>query len=140
MIHWNFKKITTALLTTLGIGTLTSCYGMPPIDYGASWSANLYGDEEMKPIKGIKATLRQGNTVIEETTSDEDGYIEFSREGESYRTSICTEYVSDYFTVELSDIDGEANGGKFKSKTIEEISLWMGNVDYEPIVLEKDEQ
>lgn len=34
-ITWNWKKIVTIILGTLGIGTLTSCYGMPigPDDY-----------------------------------------------------------------------------------------------------------
>ncbi len=28
-INWNFKKITATILGILGIGMLTSCYGMP---------------------------------------------------------------------------------------------------------------
>ena len=34
-ITWNWKKTVTIILGTLGIGTLTSCYGMPigPDDY-----------------------------------------------------------------------------------------------------------
>ncbi len=113
MIHWSFKKIITSLMTVMGVGTLTSCYGMPahygtPAVFGYVSSSENY---EKDGIKGIKVTVKDGDTVIGTAITDKDGYYSIDLPGTWY----CE---SDSYTLEACDIDGSENGS-YKSFTKE---------------------
>ena len=137
-MHWDFKKITTAVLTTLGIGTLTSCYGMPPVNYGSEWSATIYGGKDTElPLNNIHVRLISGREIIAEDWTDSTGFV--SLQMDPGRTAfMMPEDGSRCMELIITDDDGTQNGGKFKSFT-KQIYFDENNTDYEEIFLEKDE-
>ena len=130
MIRWNFKKALTSLMTVMGIGTLTSCYGMP-IYCG---NAALYGyvasseDYQKDCIEGIKVTVFYEDKEIGTALTDKDGYYSIELDGNYYN------FYDENFRVKFSDVDGDKNGS-FKEKTIE-ISFDMDM--QQDMVLEKE--
>lgn len=92
-LHWTWKKIVSIVLGFLGIGTLTSCYGMPYIDdpyveYGSPHNKYFIsgtvvegknGEKEYKPLENIEITVKETAWVDDEnyigsrTTSYSDG-------------------------------------------------------------------
>lgn len=89
----------------LGLLTVSACYGTPYTEYVSRVQVNgRVSDENNNPIEGI-----QIEGAVSGTLSGSDG--SFTLSGRSNHEE----------TVELlfKDVDGEANGGKFKDKTIE---------------------
>mgnify|MGYP003571341201 CR=1 FL=1 len=125
-IHWTWKRIVTTICTILGIGTLTSCYGMIEDDY----EFDIYGTVTGKingaetAIKGIAVAIsKTGSDNDKITLTDSDGWFEFR------------ELTEGTYTLTFNDIDGEKNG-KFKQYT-RDVTL---NDDYNPkITLESAE-
>lgn len=105
-IHWTWKRIVGTILGILGIGTLTSCYGV----YEEYAYYDIYGNVKgavngtEQPLKGISVVLYEGNDATKSTLTDTDGWYEFHdlRMG-SYK-------------LRFTDIDGKENGGNFKAK------------------------
>ena len=93
-------RVLTRLFALFGMTlTCVACYGVEYTEYRESFSASgRVVDSEGEPITGIKVSVANSHTA-----TDESGWF-FIR---GYNTGI-------YF----SDIDGEANGGNFKSRTI----------------------
>lgn len=110
MIKWNFKKILTSALTVLGIGTLTSCYGMPANGLGCSVFGNVSSENASDGISGIKVTLKDGDKIIASDVTNASG---------NYDIMCSEEYSGRNFTLEFSDIDGNENGAyENQQKTI----------------------
>ena len=120
-IHW-YNAVLTALLSMLGYGCSTTSnepemYGTPTADYIFKGRVT---DEAGVPIQGIKTSLKQ---VFK---ADDRTYVEGL---DSVLTDASGDYQLKYggmmgFTEHQSkliveDIDGEANGGKFLSDTID---------------------
>ena len=119
-----YKAILSALLTVLGFeacsvsddgeDSMVCMYGMPT----ATW--NLKGivtDEAGKPIEGIKTSvkhvyeLESGKTEtwgIDSVMTDADGQYSLK----------AYDMGSDIKLI-VEDVDGEANGGKFRSDTLD---------------------
>lgn len=88
-LHWTWKKIVSIVLGFLGIGTLTSCYGMPYIDnpdemYGCphnkyfitgTVAGDIDGDGEYEPLQKIEIRVNPENDYHNRYThySDEKG-------------------------------------------------------------------
>ena len=117
-IHW-YNAILTALLSMLGYGCSTTSnepemYGTPTADYIFKGRVT---DEAGVPIQGIKTSLKQ---VFK---SDNGTYVEGL---DSMLTGASGDYQLKYdgmiehqSKLIVEDIDGEANGGKFLSHTID---------------------
>ena len=112
-INMIWRKIITSVLTILGIGTLTACYGAVPGWYSFSGRVTTGedsdGDGKNDGIKGIKVELsKDGNVLSSETTDDDGSFLLYTNSGYG-ETGI----------IKFTDIDGEENGGRFKEKTVE---------------------
>ena len=120
-IHW-YNAILTALLSMLGYGCSTTSnepemYGTPTADYIFKGRVT---DEAGVPIQGIKTSLKQ---VFK---SDDRTYVEGL---DSVLTGASGDYqlkyggiigqIDHHSKLIVEDVDGEANGGKFLSDTID---------------------
>ncbi len=130
----NWKKVVTSVFAVLGVGTLTSCYGVidpssVPGVAGTVTSAKTTEENEGTPIEGIKITMQTPDgTVLGTTTTESDG---------SYYFELSTEGYSDsgkQYTLIFEDVDGKANGS-FKKKidtvTIDLYQTVLKNVELE---------
>lgn len=109
VISKKWKKLSYKILTALGIGMLTSCYGMPIAGEFTFIEGDVTGIDE-KPVEGIKVTLEVNKKKLYGFT-DENGhyYIEVLLGSEDDIPAIIT----------FEDIDGEENGSyEIKEKTI----------------------
>lgn len=131
-ITWTWKKILSLILGFLGIGTLTSCYGMIPMDPNEipiDFAGIVIGDIEDDdindpvPIPGIKVSL-----FSYETNTDSDGYFSFS-------LPPSDKYPIDYEII-FEDVDDEKNGS-FKNTTKTGTILYPGIGEWQEITLEK---
>lgn len=110
------KRFLLYLLSLLGFG-LSSCaggnldaYGVPHINFRLS--ARVI-DESGEPIQGIEA--RPCRNRYDERFDDKSGYSDYQGYIEAYgRPSPGTQY-----TVRFIDEDGELNGGKFETLTLD---------------------
>ena len=107
-INWTWKRIVGTILGILGIGTLTSCYGVPEdefyYDIYGKVTGNINGTE--KPIEDICVELYKNGKFNKAIHTDSDGWYEFRElEGTTYM-------------VRFSDTDGAENGS-FKTKVID---------------------
>ena len=120
-IHW-YNAVLTALLSMLGYGCSTTSnepemYGTPTADYIFKGRVT---DEAGVPIQGIKTSLKQvfksdGGTYVEGLDSvltDASGDYQLKYGGMMGFTEHQSKLI-------VEDIDGEANGGKFLSDTID---------------------
>ena len=87
--------------------------------YYVLWAYGTVVDEAGEPIPGIRASVGRNSEL-----TAEDGHF----------------YVEDYSYSKLviTDIDGEENGGDFKSREIE--LLYQGKNDVGDIVLERKQE
>ena len=96
-------RVLTRLFALFGITlTCVACYGTPYEEYRFDFAASgRVVDGEGNPIKGIEVS-----TMNETTLTSDDGrfYVEGWR--------------LDSEVVKFEDIDGEANGGEFKTQDI----------------------
>ena len=106
VIKKTFKKIAYAVLCPVGVGTLTSCYGMPNgMSYGCS--CTVYGNvtsDGTNGIEGIEVTITYGSkTQTKKTTKDGSYYFYYSFDSDDLISGIdCT--------LNFKDVDGETNG------------------------------
>ena len=122
-INWTWKRILGTIFGVLGIGTLTSCYGVYEDDFTDDYDKNyhdIYGvvtgkiDGESKPIKDIVVTLVKKETDKETSevtrsspsfdSTSETGSFHFYRRGEGT------------YELTFNDIDGEENGSFTQKK------------------------
>jgi hypothetical protein len=115
------EKIIVTVLTFLGCGMLTSCYGCMPGDFVLSGTVTSDGTSA---IKGVSVSCAKDGSDTETTTTDENGYYEFA---------INADCISG--TLTFTDTDGADNGGSFKSQT-KKFTTDETNFD---VTLEKDE-
>jgi len=103
------RKILRAVFRVLGVTAVSlvfqACYGPPPVRRA---DVTIHGSAKSKttnaPIMGINVSIE--NTSIRHLTSNDGNfYLYLPR--------------PDIYTVIFEDIDGPANGGKFKPHSIE---------------------
>lgn len=136
-IHWTFKKILSLILGALGIGTLTSCYGMPIYasyygmppnltGYNFELTGNVKGDLNDDGIKeeniqNIKVTIKQKDNTNNNSNSDYNDLLKYiekhTLDDGSYYLFWNTETPDLEYEITFTDIDGEENGS-FENKTI----------------------
>lgn len=102
VIKKTFKKIAYAVLCALGVGTLTSCYGMP---HGCPYT--VYGNvtsDGTTGIEGIEVTITYGSkTQTRKTAKDGSYYFSYLFDSDDLISGIdCT--------LNFKDVDGETNG------------------------------
>ncbi len=118
-IKWNLKKTGVTLLGILGIGTLTSCYGMPPNPSSSFIEGKIKSGSEAS-IPGIEVSLfDKDGLLVSETISDKDGNY-----------AICI-FSDGKYILKFKDIDGIENG---KYKTLE-TSVNVENVDFSTLII-----
>ena len=111
------KKLITqslsALLSLLGFSGCSgfgfgSCeYGTPTTDYQIRGTVT---SDDGSPIKDIRVTIAQSEWDRQDTLyTDQDG---------KFASQILKDWYIEDQTVRFHDIDGEANGGKFKPDTL----------------------
>lgn len=120
-----YNTILTALLTMLGYGCSSDepmdMYG-PPVEYGTPYADYIVKgqvtDEAGTPIKDIQITAPYGYG----TDSQHDQVVQTDAAG----NFTLKEFSSmKGYQIIFEDIDGEANGGDFKSDTINVNTLPM---------------
>lgn len=140
------ERFLRGLLVLLGFGAASSCnnsvfieideYGVPIVRYTVK--GRVIDSETRQPIKGISISDQD---KIGHTTTDDNG--QFVQTGDISRWSTN-------FKLNLQDIDGEANGGKFAEKWVTiniseddlvDKSTWVKGYDKEigDIVLDKEQ-
>lgn len=128
--YW-YKAVLTTLLALLGYGCSSDepeffpMYGTPSIDFRFDGQVT---DETGTPIQGIKTSVKiviplaDGRKDVygqDSVLTDVSGRYQLKHIGMGYETKLIVE-----------DIDGEANGGEFRSDTLD--------VDVEKAVKVKD--
>lgn len=98
-IHWTWKKILGTVLGILGIGTLTSCYGMPEDGF-----YDIFGTVQGK----INGTL-QAIPGIQVEVKDSEGYKYNDKTDSKGKFSIRDVFEGNC-TITFTDVDGEENG------------------------------
>ncbi len=119
VVKKKFKKIAYTVLTALGIGMLTSCYGMPTraysIDY-FSLHGKVTAEGTNKEIPGIKVTVNYGGEIKTYITDSSGNYFfDLYFDSEDFPGGIDV-------TITLTDIDGETNG-TYSTKTLEPVRV-----------------
>ena len=122
-----WKKLTCSFFAALGMGTLVSCYGMPPNGFYTC----VYGtvtDSSQNAVRGIKVTVKNNDTRSVDTTDEQGKYfIEFFA-----KQTEPLDYI-----IEFQDIDGDENGN-FKLKT-ERIDFYNQDSLQKDIALEENQ-
>lgn len=99
-------------LTMLGFsGCQPACeYGPPPVEYDEYKVSGIVTDIYFNPLKGIEVKVvdEYSNKNVKIYT-DSEGVFESPR----LKTSLLGEQL-----LQFTDVDGEANGGEFRSKTV----------------------
>lgn len=97
-------------IAALGLSAVPSCdsfkceYGTPTMDFEVSGKVI---DDKASPINGIKVTIADRYVESEAFTSRDGG---FSYTGHTF--------PNDHVNLVFTDIDGEENGGEFKTDTV----------------------
>lgn len=122
--HW-YNAVLTALLSVLGYGCSSSdddsliCeYGVPTADYVVK---GIVTDEQGTPIEGIKVSTKHVSRDLEAMGIHEAYTIDSLQTDAAGRYTLTNGayYYYNDFKLFVEDIDGEANGGTFKSDTID---------------------
>lgn len=124
-IRWTWQKIAGTILGVLGIGTLTSCYGMPENTYTIRGTVKGKIDGVTMPIEGIEVKV-----------TDSDGYYGREHTDSSGNFTLEGEFEGTY-EISLTDVDGTENGS-FKEKKIENVLL-QDDKDLGEITLENSD-
>ena len=111
------KRLLYLLLGLLGISA-TGCdfmrveYGVPHVHFNLK--ARVI-DEAGKPIEGIEARVKVGSGDYHTPFDNRTGVTNYLGEIDAHTSSM---FSMDH-TIIFLDPDGEANGGKFESKTVD---------------------
>lgn len=148
-ITWTWQKIITAILGVLGIGTLTSCYGMPLNGEFIEFTGKVFYDHDNDsstdpvPVSGIKVTgettLPRTEPTMDYSLTGENGEFWFSF-FKSYEDEARAAAPTPDYTITFTDIDGEDNGNlkdltvKIDSNRIdpETLTLDLGKIQLDP--------
>lgn len=101
-LHWTWKKIVSIVLGFLGIGTLTSCYGMPYIDnpdemYGCphnkyfvsgTVTGDTDGDGKYEPLQKIEISVKKIDIPEDGSYG---GYTPYSDENGNFVVTVITD-------------------------------------------------
>ncbi len=112
MIRWTFKKTFTSILTLLGIGTLTSCYGMAP-NY-ARLEGTVTSKDGNKAVSGIRVRALDSDGLELDSTETMEGGMYY----------LNTKALGSKVKVLFEDVDGKENGSfKKQAKDIALVDL-----------------
>ena len=116
----NFKLINWLCATIISLLGFSACKAEKEIlyEYGSPYADYKYmgtiTDEDGNPIQGIKATLIGSSNLVSGNeiavfTTDKDGKFE---------SEYYNERNTNIYKIDLTDTDGELNGGEFASASI----------------------
>ena len=127
--RWNVESFLSGALALLGfagcsnINDAPDLYGTPSVDYKVIGTVT---DEQGKPLKDIQVIVKNPNgwSYYDDNTSRESlppqvipDTLYTDKDGKFTSNNVHAISVSK-FTVEIQDIDGEANGGEFLQKQL----------------------
>ena len=127
--RWNVESFLSGALALLGfagcsnINDAPDLYGTPSVDYKIIGTVT---DEQGKPLKDIQVIVKNPNgwSYYDDNTSRESlppqvipDTLYTDKDGKFTSNNVHAISVSK-FTVEIQDIDGEANGGEFLQKQL----------------------
>ena len=101
------RKASALIITGTVSMVLAACYGTPMDIEGYKWVQVTNEDNE--PIEGLELKLMKDST-LETVKTNADGVSEFYGVYES---------ETEDYSIEITDIDGEENGGLFENKTVD---------------------
>ena len=125
--RWNVESLLSGALALLGFAGCSNItdapdlYGTPSVDYKIIGTVT---DEQGKPLKDIQVIVKNPNgwSYYDDNTSRESlppqvipDTLYTDKDGKFTSNNVHAISVSK-FTVEIQDIDGEANGGEFLQK------------------------
>ncbi|MBP7551902.1 MAG: radical SAM-associated putative lipoprotein [Spirochaetes bacterium] len=108
------KKIILSIVTGTSSLIIAACYGMPSLAGEYRPFRIKVKDDSNIPISGLEVKVNVYNPSETIPFDSQTGTTD--ELGEYIYNSIDASYK---YTVDISDVDGEANGGDFASKTIE---------------------
>lgn len=121
-----YNAVLTALMSLIGYGCSSSddpwggglcMYGTPHADYQFMGTVN---DESGSPVKGIKVAAKNVYRSQDGAVVDTYGVDSTQTDGSGKYAFETQRFISDPdLKLIVEDIDGEANGGAFKSDTID---------------------
>ena len=126
---WKVESLLSGTLALLGFAGCNSnseipcLYGSPSVDYRVVGTVT---DEQGKPLKDIQVIVKNPNgwSYYDDNTSRESlppqvipDTLYTDKDGKFTSNNVHAISVSK-FTVEIQDIDGEANGGEFLQKQL----------------------
>ena len=127
--RWNVESLLSGTLALLGFAGCTNIndapdlYGTPSVDYKVIGTVT---NEQGKPLKDIQVIVKNPNgwSYYDDNTSRESlppqvipDTLYTDKDGKFTSNNVHAISVSK-FTVEIQDIDGEANGGEFLQKQL----------------------
>ena len=127
--RWNVESLLSGALALLGFAGCTNIndapdlYGTPSVDYKIIGTVT---DEQGKPLKDIQVIVKNPNgwSYYDDNTSRESlppqvipDTLYTDKDGKFTSNNVHAIGISK-FTVEIQDIDGEANGGEFLQKQL----------------------
>ena len=121
--RWNVESFLSGALALLGFAGCSNIkdapdlYGTPSVDYKVLGTVT---DEQGKPLKGIQVVVNDPNlgSYDESGTHQEiPDTLYTDKDGKFTSNNVHAIGISK-FTVEIQDIDGEANGGEFLQKQL----------------------
>lgn len=127
--RWNVESLLSGALALLGFAGCSNIkdapdlYGTPSVDYKIIGTVT---DEQGKPLKDIQVIVKNPNgwSYYDDNTSRESlppqvipDTLYTDKDGKFTSNNVHAIGISK-FTVEIQDIDGEANGGEFLQKQL----------------------
>ena len=127
--RWNVESLLSGALALLGFAGCSNIkdapdlYGTPSVDYKVIGTVT---DKQGKPLKDIQVIVKNPNgwSYYDDNTSRESlppqvipDTLYTDKDGKFTSNNVHAISVSK-FTVEIQDIDGEANGGEFLQKQL----------------------
>ena len=127
--RWNVESLLSGALALLGFAGCSNItdapdlYGTPSVDYKVLGTVT---DEQGKPLKDIQVIVKNPNgwSYYDDNTSRESlppqvipDTLYTDKDGKFISNNVHAISVSK-FTVEIQDVDGEANGGEFLQKQL----------------------
>lgn len=127
-----WKRLSQAILAFVGIGTLTACYGSPPVV--GYVKGRVFCQDSLGTKLGIEG-IQVGMDVDEGVEGDE--YQTLTEADGSFQIASWTE-APELVSLHCVDLDGQDNGGSFQAKTVSATAEEIFSEDFD-IALEKQE-